>query len=211
MSDRPSSRKASRRQPFVDRRVASRAAAPDDAADTLRKVKGALGRPLGIERKDGHVRVVLVERRRTPPADQPPMLARICRDLRGRLVDLADSPAERLMRHVAFVGTELARKGWSGVEALPASVLAKALVQAEMLASEEPSEPLSIFIDRLRLLKAGAEVREERMTTDRRELDDATLVVSEATHEEFEASQRIWADSLAADLANESSRGNDPA
>jgi hypothetical protein len=196
MADRPSSRKKS----FVERRASSRPHG-DDAAGALRKVKGALDRPLGIERKDGQLRVVFVERRRTLPADQPPMLARIRDDLNCRLADLADTPAERLMRHLAFVGTELARRGWPGVETLPASVLGRAVVQAEMLSSESPSEPLAIFIERLRLLKAAAEVREERMSADRRELDDATLVVSEATQEEFEASQRSWADSLAADLA----------
>ncbi len=68
------------------------------------------------------------------------------------------------------------------------------------LAGESPSEPLTVFVDRLRLLKVASEVREERMSADRRELDDATLVVSEATQEEFEASQRSWADSLAAEL-----------
>ena len=128
------------------------------------------------------------------------MLAKIRADLRCRLADLADTPAERLMRHLAFVGTELARRGWAGVETLPASVLGRAVVQAEMLAGESPSEPLTVFVDRLRLLKVASEVREERMSADRRELDDATLVVSEATQEEFEASQRSWADSLAADL-----------
>jgi hypothetical protein len=196
MVDRPSSRN----KPFVERRASSHAQA-DDAAVALRKVKGALDRPLGLERKDGQLRVVFVERRRTLPADQPPTLARIRTDLNCRLADLADTPAERLMRHLAFVGTELARRGWSGVETLPASVLGKAVVQAEMLLGESPSEPLTVFIERLRLIKAAAEVREERMSADRRELDDAMLVVSEATQEEFEASQRSWADSLAADLA----------
>lgn len=195
MAERPSSRKKA----FVERRSSSRGQA-DDAAVALRKVRGALDRPLGLERKDGQLRVVFVERRRTLPADQPPMLAKIRADLRCRLADLADTPAERLMRHLAFVGTELARRGWSGVETLPASVLGRAVVQAEMLSSESPSEPLTVFVERLRLLKVAAEVREERMSADRRELDDATLVVSEATQEEFEASQRSWADSLAAEL-----------
>lgn len=195
------SRFPSRDKPFVERRATSHAH-PDDAGDALRRVKGALDRPLGLERKDGQLRVVFVERRRTLPADQPPMLARIRTDLRCRLADLADTPAERLMRHLAFVGTELARRGWSGVETLPASVLGRAVVQAEMLCGESPSEPLTVFLERLRLLKVAAEVREERMAADRRELDDATLVVSEATQEEFEASQRSWADSIAAGLAD---------
>jgi hypothetical protein len=205
MADRPSSRK----KPFVERRASSRGQA-DDAAVALRRVRGALDRPLGLERKDGQLRVVFVERRRTLPADQPPMLAKIRADLRCRLADLADTPAERLMRHLAFVGTELARRGWSGVETLPASVLGKAVVQAEMLSSESPSEPLTVFVERLRLLKVAAEVREERMSDDRRQLDDATLVVSEATQEEFEASQRSWADSLAAGLGPSHGNGSKP-
>lgn len=202
MADRPTS---SRKKPFVERRVTQ--GPSDDAAVTLRRVKGALDRPLGLERKDGQLRVVFVERRHTLPADQPPMLSRIRNDLRCRLADLADTPAERLMRHLAFVGAEFARRGWSGVETLPASVLGRAVMQAEMLCSESPSEPLTLFVERVRLLKVAAEVREERMAADRRELDDATAIVSEATQEDFEASQRSWSDSLAADLAADPTQG----
>lgn len=212
MPNRPPSSKGLRKKPLIDRRLAESAAAnaPDDASGTLRRVKGVLGRPLGFERKDGQLRVVLVERRRTAPADQAPMLARIRAELRERLEDLADTPAEHLMRHLGFVGAELERKGWSGVEALPGSVLCKALVQAEMLASSDSSDLLTIFVERLRLLKVAAEVREERASR-LAGLDDTSLVVSESTHEEFEASQRSWADSLAAamDGARDGSNGRD--
>lgn len=212
MTKLPPSPKGSRKQPPIDRRLAASPAgnATGDAPGTLRKVKGALGRPLGLERKGGQLRVVLVERRRTAPADQAPMLARIRAELRERLEDLADTPAEHLMRHLGFVGAELERRGWSGVEALPGSVLGKALVQAEMLASGNPSELLTIFVERLRLLKVAAEVREERASR-LAGLDDASLVVSESTHEDFEASLRSWADSLAADMggARDGSNGRD--
>lgn len=185
---------SSRKQP-VERRSNS-AAAGDDSSAALRKVKGALQRPLGLARKDGQLRLVLVERRRTPPADQPPVLARIVADLRERLEDLTDTPAERLMRHLGLVAGELERQGWSRVGALPASVLGRALTQAEMLAGEARSDLLAIFVERLRQLEAAAARREELLSTHQRPFDDATLVVSEATHEEFEASRLSWADSL---------------
>ena len=204
MSDRPPPNKKTsrRRQPLVDRR------APDtgsDAAGSLRKVKGALGRPMRLERRNGQLHIVLVERRRTAPADQAPLLAKIRADLRARLADLVDTPAARLMRHLGLVSAELDRKGWPGVQALPGSVLDKALVQSEMLASEEPSDLLEIFIDRLRLLKVAAEVREERQSGSLKDLDDAALVVSEATQEEFDASQRSWESSL---FGTESQKGD---
>lgn len=191
---RPPQGSSSRKQ-SVERRSSSPAPG-DDAGAALRKVKGALQRPLGLARKDGQLRLVLVERRRAPPADQPPVLARILADLRERLEDLIDTPAERLMRHLGLVAGELERKGWSRVAALPASVLGRALTQAEMLASEAPTDLLGIFVERLRELEAAAARREEHLSTHQRTFDDATLVVSEATHEEFEASRLSWADSL---------------
>ena len=196
MSDPTTPRRRSRKQPMIDRRASP---ASGDGASSLRKVKGALGRPLALERREGQLHIVLVERRRTAPADQGPLLAKIRADLRSRLLDLVDTPAARLMRHLGFVSAELDRRGWKGVEALPGSVLGKALVQAEMLASEEPSDLLTIFIDRLRLLKAAAEVREEHTSRPQGQ-EDATIVVSEATHEEFEASQRSWEASVHSDL-----------
>lgn len=196
MADRTPPRKTSRKQPLIDRRATT---TPGDSG-SLRKVKGALGRPLGLERREGQLHIVLVERRSTAPADQAPLLAKIRAELRTRLADLIDTPAARLMRHLGFVAVELDRKGWAGVEALPASVVGRAIVQAEMLASEDSSNLLAIFIDRLRLLKAAAEVREERALR-LQSLDDATLVVSEATHEEFEESQRSWEASVHAELA----------
>lgn len=195
MSNRPpaSKKKPRKAQPLFDRR------APDtgnDTAGSLRKVKGALGRPMRLERRNGQLHIVFVERRRTPLADQAPMLAKVRADLGARLADLVDTPAARLMRHLGLVSAELDRKGWPGVQSLPGSVLDKALEQAEMLASEEPSDLLAIFIERLRLLKVAAEVREERQSGSLKDLNDAALVVSEATQEEFEASQRSWESSL---------------
>jgi hypothetical protein len=202
MADSSQSRRSSRKPP-VDRRA--RQATAGDANDSLRKVRGALGRPLAIERRDGQLQIVLVDRRRTAPADQAPLLADIRADLRIRLEDLADTPAARLMRHLGAVSSELERRGWAGVEAMPGSVLGRALVQAEMLASTEASDLLTILIDRLRLLKAAAEVREERQAHSLT-LRDGSLLVSEATHEEFEASQLSWDASQLAPFADPADR-----
>ena len=99
----------------------------------------------------------------------------------------------QVMRHLVYVHDELGRKGWPGVGALPAHVLAKALVQAEMLAGKRPSPTLSMLVDRLRLLQVEAELRAQRESDSADLRVGESLEVSEATHEEFEEMQRSWA------------------
>lgn len=159
-----------------------------DPAPTLRKLKGALGRPLAIERRDGQLRLVLVERRRA--AQDHPLQARMAMALRAHLARSAGSA--RHCAQLGMVSAQLADQGWPGVAKLPASVLSRAVAQAEVLAREEFSELLSAFIDRLRLVRADAEAREERRPARRLAPDASSMFVAEATQEEFEALQRSW-------------------
>jgi hypothetical protein len=51
-------------------------------------LKGTLGRPIGLERRDGHLSIVLVDRRHAPAQQESPSSSRreLCDDLRARLL-----------------------------------------------------------------------------------------------------------------------------
>ena len=106
MASSSPSRKGSRQMPLKDRR-----AAPDGkGGGSLRKLKGLLGRPIGLERRDGKLHVVLTERRRQRPADEPPSLSQLCAELSARL--LAHETSEvQTMRHLILVHDALERTG----------------------------------------------------------------------------------------------------
>ena len=61
-----------------------------------------------------------------------------------------------------------------------------------MLASREPSALLTYMIERLRLLKVAADMREERKSQLRASDRGEALEISEATHEEYEQMERSW-------------------
>jgi hypothetical protein len=184
MSKRPPPTQGPHRKPDAERRTHA-----DAPVGSLRHLKGLLGRPIGLERRDGQLHVVLVERRRSPRTAQP-ALEPLRAELRARLLTHGTADAARVMRHLVFVHDELGRGGWRGVEALPAPVLARALAQAEMLASAEASAPLSLLVDRLRLAQAAAGLREERAA--RLAAGAASLEVSETTQEAFDEVERSW-------------------
>ena len=184
MSTKPPTRKI----PLKDRRAAPGTKA---AAGSLNQLKGILGRPLGLQRQGSQIQVVLVERRSATPADQPPSLAQHCDELRARLL-AQEAPAAQIMRHLVLVHDALASKGWPGLRALSGSVLRKALVQAEMLASVEPSPALEAIIEQLRpLLDAADKIEESESRLQDFKLGE-TLEVSESTYAEFEDMERSW-------------------
>jgi hypothetical protein len=135
---------------------------PSRLSRVLRLLKNLWARPLGLQRQGLGLKVVLVERRRPPSPDEPPKLPQIRAALRERLLNHKHAHAAQVMRHLALVHDELGRAGWPGVEALPATVLGLATVQAEMLASEGHSSVMSHLVERLRIIKVAADVREER-------------------------------------------------
>jgi hypothetical protein len=198
MSTSPSPRKQSRKAPVKDRR-----SGPGVKGTTvsLRRLKGLLSRPLGLEQRDGHLHVVLVDRRRATPDDQPPPLPQLCAELRARLLIHGHDDTAHVMRHLVFVHDELGRKGWHGVEALPSQVLGKALVQAEMLASEEPSPSLAMLVESLRSIKVAADLREEHKSRSKEIEAGGRIEVSASTYEEFEEMERSWVGTLPLALA----------
>jgi len=197
MPTSPPASERTRKIPVKDRRVAAGVGA---AHNPLRQLKGLLGRPLGLERRGSQLHVVLVDRRRAPPADQQPSLSQLQAELRQQLLIQEHSEAAHLMRHLAFVHDELGRRGWPGVAALPGQILGKALVQAEMLANEEPSPSLQMIIDRLRLLQVEAARRDERALLLAQLETRPEVEVSEATHEEYEELERSWVGTMPSGL-----------
>lgn len=193
-SSSPSRKKGSRQIPLKDRR-----AAPDKPAGSLRKLKGLLGRPLHIERRDGKLRVVLTERRRPRRPDEPPSLSQVCAELSARL--LAHETTEvQTMRHLILVHDALERRGWAGIESMSASVLGKAIEQAEALALEEPSPHMHMLLEGLRPLHMASSMREQREARVHEFRVGDNLEVSESDYTEFQDAETNWAGTVPAGL-----------
>lgn len=189
MPANPPSRKVNR--PLgKDRRAPPGARA---STEPLRRLKGVLNRPIGLERRDGHLHVVLSERRQPPPADASLPLAQLCDELSARLLAHGPDDAAQAMRHLVLLHDVLEREGWPGVAALPSPVLGEALAQAEILASDEPSVAMDTLIEGLTPLQTAAVLRDE---SDSRLQDfgvGENLEVSESDFAEFDDLERGWA------------------
>jgi hypothetical protein len=192
MSKRSSARQPATPKPAIERR------APRGKPGSLSWLKGLLGRPVALERREGQLHMTLVDRRRSPAEVEAQALQALRHELQTRLVAHDVEHAARVMRHLVFVHDELGRKGWAGVARMSSTVLGKAQLQVEMLHSRENSLLLADMVDKLRLLKVAAEVREEQRS--RRAADPLTgevnVEVSETTHEEFEETERSWVGTL---------------
>ena len=120
MPTNPPTRKGPRSALDKDRRVTQ---GTQGMTEPLRRLKGALGRPLGLERRDGQLHVVLTERRREPPVDEKPSLLQLCDELSARMLAHGPDYAAKAMRHLVVLHDVLGHRGWQGVAALPGPVL----------------------------------------------------------------------------------------
>jgi hypothetical protein len=188
-SSSPSRKGSSRNTPLKDRR-----AAPDAPESSLRKFKGMLNRPLGVERRDGKLQVVLTERRRARPADEKPSIALLCAELSARLLAHEANEAAQTMRHLILVHDALERKGWIGIEGMSSLVLARAIEQAMMLAREEPSPHMDMLIEGLRPLNAAATLREQREARVHEMRLGDNVEVSESDYADFEDAEQDWSE-----------------
>ena len=188
-SSSPSRKGSSRNTPLKDRR-----AAPDAPESSLRKIKGMLNRPLGVERRDGKLQVVLTERRRARPADEKPSIALLCAELSARLLAHEANEAAQTMRHLILVHDALERKGWIGIEGMSSLVLARAIEQAMMLAREEPSPHMDMLIEGLRPLNAAATLREKREARVHEMRLGDNVEVSESDYADFEDAEQDWSE-----------------
>ena len=144
--------------------------------------------------------MVLVERRSATPADQALSLPQLCDELRA-IVLAQEATATQTMRHLVLVHDALRSSGWPGLQELSSTVLRRALVQAEMLASVEPSVALATVIDQLKSLTDTADKREESEARLQDFKLGETLEVSESTFAEFENLERSWVGTVPSALA----------
>lgn len=202
MRKKPTPTQDSTDAPLKERRSALQG---KGATNPLQRLKGALGRPMALQWRDGQPHVVLVERR-NGAARLDRSQAHLCADLRARLLAQGADETSKLLRYLVVVHDTLARKGWAGVGALPAPVLAKAIMQAHMLASEDPSPALTQLVERLRLEHAAAVARDQAKRANRTPGDDDVnaphrVEVTDASYKEFEDLERSWTRTMPSDLA----------
>ena len=120
-------------------------------------------------------------------------------DLGARL--LVHDPATQLVRNLFVIHDELGKRGWAGVEALPLSLLGRAITEAELLNLQEPSSLLSTIIKTLRSIKATGEARVAQELQDKLEREQpAVPEVSETDYGEYELMERSWVGTVPAGL-----------
>jgi hypothetical protein len=187
MASTSSSRKSTRSKPLKERR------APTGAdPGSLSKLKGLLVRPIGLQRRDGKLHVVLTARRRVRPADEAPSMALLCAELSARMLAHAPDEAVRTMRHLILVHDSLEHRGWSAIEAMSSLVLMKALEQVQALAAEEPSPHLDMLVEALNPLLAAARLREQREARSMKFAPVDQPEVGESNYAEFEDAEQHW-------------------
>ncbi len=178
-----------RPQPGHERRVTR------GPLSSARWLRGLLVRPLALKRRGLQWDIVLVDRR-LPRESSVSAVESVREELRMRLLGQDHLADEQSLIHLEHVYDALGRNGWDAVEALSARTLGKSLLHTQMLLAEQDSEPLAQMRDRLRAALTAAESREERQ---KHQVSKAgarpgpAVEVSEATHEDFESSERSWA------------------
>ena len=193
MSAKPPTRQAPTEAPAEDRR-----AAPPTAAKrgSLRWVRDVLTRSIRLEQRKNQLHVALVD---TRAGDEPMSLLMQQRaELGARL--LVHDPATQVVRNLFIVHDELRANGWPGVETLPVKVLGRGLTEAEILASDEPSEVLASIIETLREIKVAAQARAAQEALEAEWEVPQVPEVSDTNFDEYELMERSWAGTVPAGL-----------
>jgi len=173
-------------------------------AKSLRWVKDVLSRSMQAEQRRRHGPAAAAEKGRGPAADPAVTLLMEQRaDLGARL--LVHDPATQLVRNLFVVHDELGERGWAGVEALPLTLLGRALTEAELLHLQEPSPLLTTIIETLRSIKISAEARaaqemQEALEREWEREKPAIPEVSETNYDEYELMERSWVGTVPAGL-----------
>jgi hypothetical protein len=174
------------------------------AARSLRWVKDVLSRSIQLEHKRSHGQAAAAEKGRGPATDPATTLLMEQRaDLGARL--LTHDPATQLVRNLFVIHDELGKRGWAGVQALPLSLVGRALTEAEILHLQDPSPVLVTIIETLRSIKINAEARAAQALQDALEKEwereqPATPEVSETNYDEYELMERSWVGTVPAGL-----------
>ena len=177
--------------------------APRGTPGSTRWLKGLLARPVALERRDGQLHVTLVERRRTPEVIEQQERAALCDEVRVLLLQRGSDREMAVMRHLVLSLDVLQTRGWDGVGAMASGVLRKALMQAQLLHSQESTPALDHLVERLRLLHVAAGLREDRKRGVASPDHSDHAEVTEASHEEFEAMQRDWVSTVSPALSGD--------
>lgn len=176
----------------------------------LKKLKGALGRPVALQWRNGQPHVVLVDRRSGARLQRSDV--HLCAELRARLLAQEADETSKLLRDLVEVHDKLTRAGWAAVSALPATKLHRAAMQAHMLSKDDPSPALAQLAERLRMEHAAAQMRDQKHRVVQASQPDATpddadpgdahrVDVKETSYEEFEEVERSWTRTMPSDLA----------
>jgi hypothetical protein len=168
------------------------AAAPPAKRGSLRWVRDVLSRSLRLQQ--GRKRAATAAASDAADTALDPALSLWIRqrtELGPRL--LVHDPATQVVHHLFIVHDELQAQGWPGVDALPAKVLDRALLEAEILHSDEPSSLLATIIDKLRELNAAATARALEQALEREFETLQMPEVSDTNFDEYELMERSWA------------------
>ena len=174
------------------------------AARSLRWVKDVLSRSSRLEQRRGRGASGSSDQGCDDPADPAAKLLIEQRaDLGARL--LVHDPATQLVRNLFVIHDELGKRGWVGVEALPLSLVGRALREAELLGLQEPSPAMATIVDALRAIKASAEARaaqalQESLEKEWQREEPAIPEVSETNYDEYELMERSWVGTVPAGL-----------
>jgi len=180
MSAPPPTRRAPKASPADEPATAKRG--------SLRWVREVLGRSIRLEQRNKQLHVVLAPTRQ---AESPlSELEQQRAELGARL--LVHDPATQTVRSLFLVHDELRSGGWRGVSALPSTVVRRAVVEAQLLQSQEATPVLLGIIDRLRRLVEAAEARAAEVAMEREWAVHAAPEVSETNFDEFELMERSW-------------------
>jgi len=166
---------------------------------SLRWVRNVLGRSIRLEQRRNQLHVALVDPRREAEADKPlSLLMQQLAELGARL--LVHDPATQVVRHLFVVHDELLNGGWPSVEALPLKVIDRALTEAEILGSDDPSPLLTTIIDSVRELRIAAEARAAQEALEPEWEMPQVPEVSDTNFDEYELIERSWAGTVPAGL-----------
>lgn len=129
-----------------------------------------------------------------------PPHVRMRKELQARLL-VHDAASGLLVRNLYSVYQSMDDRGWSGIEALAPGVVNRALAEAEILQSHEPSTVMGQLVDELRVLDEAARTRafeaERQQPGDEPRADELPSVagapeVTEISEEEYALVERSW-------------------
>lgn len=163
----------------------------------LRWLRSLMMRPFRVHWRGGAPQLAWVERRLHTP--QETQLARLRAALRTAVP--AHKDAALALREILLVDDQLEQLGWAGVAALPVRVIARAAVQADMLADLMKCAPLTELAERLRTLQihvgpSVSPVAAQRPAPQVHKISDpadAWVEVSEIGDDAYAEAELVWA------------------